>query len=169
MQRIIPMSTWLRLTLITLMVGGGFTGAADTSLALFSPQVEGPALVVICGTFVLLYLFVLITGLLLAHDRQRIMPLVVALALQIPVISSPIIAFRFGAGLVLPVGLGESGFFWWIRFGADWQFNLLQRLPWGVGINLVPIALLAALVWSGRRRPLHNQPLQRTGPAEQPL
>jgi hypothetical protein len=144
------MSTWLRLTLITLTVGGGFTGVVVSSQALFSPQVKGPALILMCSVFVTLYVFVLAAGLLLAHNPQRVMPVVAALALQIPVVSSPLVSYRFASGLVAAVGLGENGSFWLIRFGADWQFNLLQPLPWGVGLNLVPVVLLGALGLSGR-------------------
>jgi len=146
------MNTSLRLTLITLTVGGGFTGIAITSQALFSGQVKEPALLVICGVFITLYVYVLIAGLILAHNPRRTKPLIVALALQILLISSPIVSYRFGAGLVMNVGLNLNGAFWWFRFGADWQFVLLQRFPWGIGINLVPIGLLAAIAWSGRRR-----------------
>jgi hypothetical protein len=168
------MSTWLRLTLITITVGGGFTGVALTAQLLFSPQVTGPALLAICVVFLLLHVFVLVSGLLFVHNPARIMPLVVALAIQIPYLSSPLVTYRFADGLFGGVGIAETGAFGWIRLGSDWQFYLLQPLPWGVGINLVAVAVLAALCLSVARQrrqsplsiaapgvpPLHNPPTQ---------
>jgi hypothetical protein len=146
------MSNWLRLALITMTVGGGFTGVALTLQALLSPQVAGPALVVMCIVFLLLHVFILISGLMFVMNAQRVMPLVVALALQLPYITSPIIAYHLGAGLHGGVGVGERGFFYWIRLGSDWQFNLLQPLPSGLGVNLVAVFFLAAVVHSMSRQ-----------------
>lgn len=146
------MSTWLRLTLITMTVGGGFTGVALTAQLLFSPQVSGPALVAICVVFLMLHIFVLVSGLLFVQKPHRIMPLMVALSLQVPYLSSPIVAYRFGAGLQAVVGLTGAGPLGWIRLGSDWQFNLLQPLPWGFGINLAALLLLVALSYSTRRQ-----------------
>ena len=145
------MSNWLRLTLITMTVGGGFAGVALTAQVLFSEQVSGPVLMGMCLVFTLLYLFVLISGLVFVQNPRRVMPTVVALALQIPVISSPLVAYRFGAGLHGGAGLGELGPFGWLRLGCDWQLNLLQPLPWGVGINLVAVLMLIVLTCSTAR------------------
>lgn len=139
------MSTWLRLTLITMTVGGGFTGIAISTQILFSPQVAGPALVAISIVFLLLHMFVLVSGLLFVHNSTRVMPLVVALAIQIPYISSPLITYRFGDGLFGVVGIAETGLIGRFHFGSYWQFNLLQPLPWGLGVNLVAVAMLVAL------------------------
>jgi hypothetical protein len=116
-----------------MTVGGGFTGVALTAQLLFSPQVTGPALLAVCVVFLLLHVFVLISGLLFVHNPTRVIPLVVALALQIPYLSSPVLAYRFADGLFGGVGIAESGPFAWFRLGTDWQFNLLQPLPWRSG------------------------------------
>jgi hypothetical protein len=150
------MRSRLRLTLVTLTVGGGFTCIATTTQLLCSPQVQGLAVVAICIAFILFSIFVLTSGLLLVQNPRRTKALLVALVLQIPVVSSPIIAYQFAAGLYAAVGLSEPGLngngvavtFWWaFRLGGQWQFNLLQPLPWSVGLNIVPIFLLCALKW----------------------
>ena len=146
------MSTWLRLTLVTMTVGGGFTGVVVGSEAPFTPAAKTPAFVVFAVVTFLLYLFVLIAGLLFVYDARRTTPLVVALGLQIPVISSPLVAYRFGAGLYAAVGYATTGFFLRIRFGADFQLFLLRPLPAGLGVNLTAVVLLAALSWSMRPR-----------------
>jgi hypothetical protein len=145
------MNTWLRLALITMTVGGGFTGVALTSQFLFSPQANAVALRIICILFLLLHLFVLASGILFVQNPLRVTPLVVALAMQVPYLSSPVITYRFGDGLFGGVGIAETGVFGWIRLGSDWQFYLMRPLPWGIGINLVAVAMLVALSVSTAR------------------
>ena len=139
------MSAWLRLTLVTMTIGGGFTGAVTTSQVLLSPQTTSPAFVAVGVVFLALHVFVLVSGLLFVQNSARVMPLVVALAIQIPYLSSPVVLYRFADGLCGGVGVAESGLFGWWRLGTDWYFGLLRPLPWGIGINLVPVAMLAAL------------------------
>ncbi|QOV91757.1 hypothetical protein [Humisphaera borealis] len=142
------MSTWLRLTLITMTVGGGFTGVALTAQFLFSPQITGPAVLAICIVFLLLHGFVLASGLLFLHNPEILKPMVVALAIQIPYVSSPLVTYRFGCGLLGGFGIAETGPFGWLRLGSDWQFYLFQPLRWGFGINLVAVGMLAAISMS---------------------
>lgn len=92
------MQPWLRLTLITMTVGGGFAGFVGTLQSLFnSPGVSTFKLVLIL-IFMGLYVFVTVCGLLYVNDPGRTGPLVAALALQIPWISSPLIVYKFAAG-----------------------------------------------------------------------
>jgi hypothetical protein len=79
------------------------------------------------------------------------MPLVVALTLQIPYLLSPVVAYRFADGLFGGVGIAETGMFGWFRLGSDFQFNLMRPLPWGLGVNLVAVAMLVALSLSASR------------------
>ncbi|HEX3356973.1 MAG TPA: hypothetical protein VHS31_08385 [Tepidisphaeraceae bacterium] len=140
-----------------MSVGGGFTGLVITLQMLFSPQVNSPPLAIICTIFILLYLFVLISGLLFVHNPQRVMPLAVALVLQIPIVSSPILSFQFVAGCMMGGGVTEAGPFGGVKIGADWQFNVLRALPWGVGINVIPLILFFALAWSVSRQHRRQQ------------
>ena len=158
------MSTWLRLTLVGLTVGGGFTGVVLTLQMLFSPQVDGAALILICVLFVVLYLFVFLSGLLLVHNPRRVTPLAIALVLQVPVVSSPVVAFRFAAGLQCSFGLSQGGVFAGFRLGSEWQFNLLQPLPLALGVNVVAVLLLVALIRSTAR----NRQRSATGPPPLP-
>ena len=36
-----------------------------------------------------------------------------------------------------------SGFF---RLGSDWQFNLFQEIPWGIGLNVFALAVALFLM-----------------------
>ncbi|MCX6952924.1 MAG: hypothetical protein NTV51_12280 [Verrucomicrobia bacterium] len=66
--------------------------------------------------------------------------------LQVPWISSPLIGYRFTSGFNVPgaiVGGKLNGGF---RIGSDWQFNFLQAIPWGVGLNLFALVMAWILI-----------------------
>lgn len=146
-----PMASWLRLTLITLTVGGGFGGAVLTLDAFISSRVMSAAVASLYTAFFVLYIFVMASGLALVLNDRRIKPLIVALAIQVPVFSSRVIAYQFASGLYAGAGLSETGLFAQFRLGFQWQCNLLQPLPLGFGINFVPVVLLILLIRSAGR------------------
>lgn len=154
----IPMKTWLRLTVVAITVGGGFTGFAGTLQALF--QLPSPKLfpLLIVVVFLGLYGYVTVSGLMFVHDSRLTGPIVAALAIQIPWVGSPVIAYKFEAGLSGFVGVGTLEKAWsgdlnfysdWL-LGSKWQFSLLQDEPWRFGVNLVALAVLI-LFWRIRR------------------
>lgn len=139
------MKPWLRWILIITQVGGGFTGIAATLDYLQnSGNTPSSGLMIPMG-FVALYAFVTIAGVLFARDERRTRPLRTALWLQIPLISSPIIAWGFSAGFSLNMTLigPELGANFWL--GSFWQFYLFGELPWGIGINLFAALMLFLL------------------------
>src|SRR5574341_1889649 len=139
------MKPWLRWALIITQVGGGFTGIVITLDYLQnSENMDAPSLVISIG-FVALYTFAAIAGMLFAQNNRRTWPLRAALWLQIPWISSPIIAWQFSAGLCFAVTLiGEApGVEFWL--GSVWQFYLFGELPMGIGVNLFPVLMLFLL------------------------
>ena len=139
------MTPWLRWALIITQVGGGFTGIVITLDYLYNSENTLTPVIVISMGFVALYTFVTIAGVLFAQNERRTLPLRAALWLQIPWISSPIIAWHFTAGLCVAVTLiGEapSVEFW---LGSVWQFYLFRELPVGIGVNLFPVLMLFLL------------------------
>ncbi len=142
------MNPWLRLALITMSVGGGFTGVAVILQSLLSPHSEPVAYHVLMIGFLTLYVFVTISGLVFVQNPKRTGPLIVALALQIPWISSPIIAYKFVAGFQVSAAFIGSEFNGGFRLGSDFQINVFQQLPWGVGINIFALAMLILLARS---------------------
>jgi hypothetical protein len=86
-----------------------------------------------------------VAGVLLAIDEKRTSLMRLALWLQIPVISSPIIVWIFSAGFSLNLTwIGKVlGVNFWL--GSQYQFNLLQELPWGGGANLYAVLMLVLL------------------------
>ncbi len=149
------MKTWLRWLLLTISVGGGFTGLVLNFQMFFHPQFEQPIYVILIGAFTVLYGFVLVAGLLFADDPNYSTPLLIALCLQIPSISSPILVYRFSTGLPIIFSIMGGKLSASVRLGGEWQFNLFQEFPWGFGIDLCALILFILLI-TYRRRNLHN-------------
>jgi hypothetical protein len=140
------MNTWLRLTLITITVGGGFTGAAVSLQVLLGPQGRQISNFFLIGAFFFLFAFVTASGLMFVHNPEMKLPMVVALALQVPWVSSPFLAYKFAAGFQVSVAILGGRLSGGLRLGSDFQINLFQRMPWGAGVNLFALAMLLLLL-----------------------
>jgi hypothetical protein len=110
--------------------------------------------------FIGLYGLVTASGLIFVHDPKRTRPLVTAIALQIPWISSPIFVYHFAAAACAAITLGtpeETGRIG-VHFGGSSFFgaNFLVRLgsnldvPFSVGVNVVAVVLLGLLLRANR-------------------
>jgi hypothetical protein len=100
---------------------------------------------------VALYLFVLISGLILVQKPSRIAPMVIALVIQIPMIATASLSYQFVAGSSVLLGWrGEHVFGWWnIGFAV-----LIMRgvpPPYGYAVNLVPVVLLLVILFHWRK------------------
>jgi len=153
--RLLVVKTWLRLTLITMTVGGGFTGIAVSLNALAKTHPRTPSTLVILVLFVLLYAVVTIAGLLFVVDPRRTGPLAAVLILQIPRLSSPIAAFKLTAGGEASIDLVSGRFSSDFLLGSDFSFSFLRPMPWGLGINCVAVILLVLVL---RARPAPAEP-----------
>ena len=157
---------WFRLLLIVMTVGGGFMGACMILQALLAGQKTSLSLL-FYAVVLLLHLFVIAAGLMYVQSPRRLVPLIVAMVVQIPAVSSPFIEFRFGMGLIGFVGLAEAGP--WLRFfvGSDWHLTWMQPLPWGIGINLAAFFVFCGLVYYRLRQHAVAKSIQPT-PAPSP-
>jgi hypothetical protein len=153
------MKPWLRLTLITMTVGGGFAGFVSTLQSLFNSLRASTLNLLLTVVFMGLYAFVTASGLLFVHDPTRTGPLLAALAIQIPAISSSVIVYKFAAGLETFVSVGGSEqknamgvhFDWDLLLGGSWRFALQQDNPLRVGVNVAALAFLL-LLWRTLQR-----------------
>ncbi len=145
------MKTWLRLTLVTMTVGGGFTGIAATLQALFNSPNASTLRLLVMIAFVGLYAFVTVSGLIFVRDPKRTRPLMVALAIQIPSGSSSFIVYKFAVGVraFLMVGSSEGAntpgirVSWDFFLGSSWTFSLLGQKPLAISVNVAALAVLA--------------------------
>lgn len=147
------MKAWLRLTLITMTVGGGFAGFAGTLQSLFNSPGASTLKLVLIFIFACLYVFVTVSGLLFVNDPRRTGPLVAALALQVPWISSSLITYKFAAGFESFIFVGSPEkqnaivhLGWDFLFGSSWKFGLSQENPVRLGVNLAALAILLLLL-----------------------
>ncbi len=140
------MKEWLRLTLVTMTIGGGFTGVAITLQAMVTGREQSPLGYVLMSMFLALFAFVTVSGIVFVHNPNRTSLLVVALVLQVPWVSSPIFAYKFAAGFQICGAVMGGNFAGGFRLGSDFQINFFQQLPWGIGINFFALALLVLLI-----------------------
>ena len=139
------MKTWLRMVIVLVTVGGGFTGFVVTTQFL-SAATDRPANLVLGAAFALGYGLVVAAGLLFVHNPRRLWPAVVAVAQQVPFVSSPLVRYRFTSGAHCTVGLVGGNIAAAFRLGSDFEFALLQPHPWGAGVNLFALALFVLLL-----------------------
>src|SRR5881227_3048645 len=90
------MNVWFRRLLLILTIGGGFVGVART-IQFFS-HVDKVIAYVVLLAFVCLYGYGIFLGVKLSEGPAPLRHLRVYFGLQIPFISSPIVAYRFATG-----------------------------------------------------------------------
>ena len=102
------MNTWLRLTLVLFMVGGGFAGLTVTLVALLNHSaVQGSFTFLIAG--ILTFALATCGGLLFVLDYRHTRLMQITLAAQMVQISSPIGVYKFltGVGFYLLFSSGQ--------------------------------------------------------------
>ncbi|HEX8323680.1 MAG TPA: hypothetical protein VF595_07170 [Tepidisphaeraceae bacterium] len=140
------MPNWVRLALVTLSIGGGFMGMTLTAGILFRHGTEPVAELLIGLIFLALYGLLILSGLILVQNRQNLKPLAAAFLLQVPVISSPAMTYRFSGGIYTPLLFGVNGVKWFIWAGAEWYFSILRPAPVAFGFNVFAVGVFAYLV-----------------------
>lgn len=156
------MRSLLRWALIITQIGGGFTGIVITLDYLYNSENKPLPIVVMSIGFMAIYTFVTVAGVLYTLNEHNTRLLRVALWLQIPWISSTIIAWRFVAGFSFALTLFDGGvnLVYWL--GSFWQFSIFEEQPAGIGINLFAALMLYLLM-----RVRDSQPNIQPGLAEQ--
>ena len=153
------MSTWLRLTLITMTIGGGFAGLCSVVQTFSKSENRSPATVGLFAVMLIFYLFVVTSGLLFVLYPQNTRPLLAALIIQVPWFSSSWFVYKFTSGfdvlfgVLYPQGGGSLTFKGNFFLGGESQFSLGQSDPFILGINLWALAMLVLLLRSKNRLP----------------
>lgn len=149
------MKTWLRLTLVTATVGGGFTLFTLSLGMLLQIGQSRQTAAVLIWIMIACCIFITVSGLVFVYDPRRIRLVQVALALQIPYISCPLLVYKLicGAGAYtvvclppvddLAVVFGHIG----IKFqlGGFWSLAYWEEHPFGIGVNWVAVFLFLML------------------------
>ncbi len=137
------MNIWLRRFLVILTIGGGFVGVALMTESVF--QANKVIAYIILVAFVCLYGYGIFIGLKLSECPPPLKHLRLYFGLQIPFISSPVIAHQFSSGLHGTVAILQSTVTWGCRLGSECQFAILSSAPWGIGVNFVALAIVILL------------------------
>jgi hypothetical protein len=137
------MNAWFRRFLLILTIGGGFIGVALTTQ--FFSQANKVIAYIMLLAFVGLYGYGIFVGLKLSEGSAPLRHLRLYFGLQIPFISSPLIAYRFCSGLQATVAIIQPGLRWDCRLGSEWQIAILSSGLWGVGVNFVALAIVFLL------------------------
>jgi hypothetical protein len=135
--------TSLRWLLLVSTIGGGFVGFV-TALQAFS-NLTSPTTYVLCVICVILYCYIVISGLLFADNTEAVLPLWLALGAQVPWLSTPFFAYNLSSGFHYTIGSLNGHLITVHRFGCDFVVSLFNNRGWGVGINVFAIVLMIAL------------------------
>jgi hypothetical protein len=118
---------------------------------------QQPAFLLLSALFLSVYAFVMVSGLMFVYSERHVVPLIIAFAVQVPWVSSPLITYRLAAGFHLTVGLIGGNMTGGFNLGSDFQFYIFHRFPWGFGVNI--FALKSSSSW-----PAISGTLQRRTP-----
>jgi hypothetical protein len=150
------MNVWFRRLLLVLTIGGGFVGLILT-MPFFSSADKVVAYLMLLA-FIGLYGYGIFAGFKLSEDSASLKHLRLYFSLQIPFISSPLIAYRFCSGFQATVAIIEPGLKWDFRLGSEWQFAILTSHPWGCGVNFVALIVVFLLYSRLAGVPKEGQP-----------
>ena len=154
------MKTWLRLLLITATVGGGFMGLS-LCVGTLLRGISGIGSVIVLAVAVGIFGYIFYAGLCACVYPDEIYRVGPALWLQIPWVTSPLIAYRLSAGFSLSASYYPPfnfGFFF--NIGSEFILNLARPDRWGLGVNFAAVILLLLLRHSAGAS---NKALQPTG------
>jgi hypothetical protein len=135
-----------------MTVGGGFTGVALAVQLLVNSPNWGTQNLLLTTLLLLLYAYVTGAGLVFAQSPRRTGPLFAALAIQVPLISSSLLVYKFAAGFEAFLRASYSHDAGGLTLNFDSFFGsrstvaVLQQNPVAVGVNLWAVVLLI-LLW----------------------
>jgi hypothetical protein len=136
---------WGRRIIGVLLIGGGLVGFGSLSLTFTSESVVGSVISIILG--VCLFAFSIIAGLALVEgSRNGRLFTKIMLLIQIPMITSPIVTYKFFSGFTCgPKVMGNSlGFEFY--FSSYFYFGwFISWMDFQVGLNLYALAAFVFL------------------------
>jgi len=136
------MNPWLKRLHLVLTIGGGFGGLAvafttmDESFRqslLDGLLIVGAALYFVCA---------IVVGVRLADGTASRTSLLWLYGAQVPLLSSPVIAYHVSLGAHVYIGVLGGSFYWNLQFGDHYSVSLGNGdLLWGVGVNLFALGM----------------------------
>lgn len=165
------MNVWIRRILVVLEIGGGAVGLVFLAMSRPWTREAAKGVWFLSVLYVGLFLLTIAAGLLLAEGMRRGIKWSVACqAIQIPVIVSSALTYRFVFASHLTVGYFGST--WVVEPGIGTTAMLsggpvtaVSPLMTGVGcgVNLVAVVALLYLLWNLRKTPATGAPSEVSG------
>jgi len=151
------MNKWIKWLLLLFQIGGGAFGLALVAKQLLSTEQTGISLILHI-VFTLVFLFGIAAGVaLVKKPNLGLLMSLVYQGIQIPIIISPVVAYRMFSGATFFVYGGQTGFGAYLFFGGHYLFWLNGSEPWLVGINFIALALFIFLF---RERMFEEAPIE---------
>ncbi len=141
---------WLKRLISVLEIGGGFLGLIICLSALFNPS-DTFANTALLLLFSVVFFFGIIAGVCLIENRKygTILSLLYQ-AIQVFELSSGLITYSLGSGIVFNLVILNRQFSFEFTFGSHFSLYFFQAdAPFGLGINLVALFFFLYLlgVW----------------------
>jgi len=131
----------LETILLIATIGGGFSGVTLIFMEFIKLNNLPGAYYVVMGVALILNVYVLAAGLTFSNDRTKTKHLKRALLLQVPLISSPFIYYKFGAGVDWTVLFYRNGVNGYYNLGSTFQLATTPHYSWAIGVNIVALTL----------------------------
>ena len=168
------MRTSLRYVLIFVTVAGGCRGIISALRLPFFSDIRGFWNYALLVAFIALYAFVVVCGIMLWRNPRRVTPILIAFAIQLPFISSPLLSYQFAAGPRFDLRVGtpsepdKIGVFCGMSGQVDssFRFSMEDEGPSRIGINLVALLFFVLTpAGTGRENTAPGDPQAPTVPS----
>jgi hypothetical protein len=146
------MKTCFRWILLFASIGGGYLGLMADIEPVSQSGIHDFATGLCFIAALIEFAFITTSALLFADNPKCTTPLMVALILQIPWISSPVLVYWFGAGFYFVVEFIGGHFHGTLNYGSQFALYIQHDDQWGIGINLFAIVFILLLM-TYRRTP----------------
>ena len=141
------MNKWLKTFLLLSQIGGGLLGIGIIGRVFLAGNLT-PITQMVHVIFVILFAFGIVAGIaLIKKPKVGLILSLIFQGIQIPVITTPTIAYIFSSGAFFNVYWCETG--WGTNFaflGSRYFFYINSGEPWYVGVNIVALALFVFLI-----------------------
>ncbi len=124
--------------------------------------------------FALFFGLGIIAGTALLEETPRSIRLsLIYQAIQIPVITSPLLQYSFGSGFFIAMYYGQNGFEHFFEIGSHSMFLMDSGAVWNLGVNFTAICFFLCLFVVENKKPqwpdIHNESIENNTAHSSPV
>ncbi|KJF82112.1 hypothetical protein UA31_08870 [Photobacterium angustum] len=94
----------------------------------------------------LIYTYHIYAGMALVDNEEKTTPALLALLLQVPIISSPVLFYKVSTGFAASAYFESQRLTGYWNIGSEYQVHLLPSFNFGIGINIFALILVILLL-----------------------